>query len=221
MAMFRDDYLMRVIKAFAAGLAAARRAIGNTSYGAAHLSLESLSLEYLGLNLETLATQSLVIVSVGRPPYEIAMAADLLAEYAVLEAAKGSDPLTLQVRALHVYKHALDQDSTLLRHDDRRVRLTALVFATSETKVLAIHQVRFALLEQLGLFGQAEDLLFTLAESGWIDALVYGRAFFQRLSVLDDEYLSEGGLPRAECIQGLGDLMVLCGPPADFDHSEN
>jgi len=213
--MLRDDYLMRFIQTFMAGLVAAKRAVGNDAFGPARLSLDALALDYLGINLEKVATQSLVVLTVGRPPYEIAMAADILTEYALLESAQGIQSSAMQVRALRLYEHALTQDSAQLRHSERRVRLRALVHETSEHADLDVQTRRFTLLERLDLFGQAEDLLFALAETGWADARVYGRSFFERLLTYDEERLVAGGLPRAECLQGLSDLMAMGDGPRE------
>ena len=59
------------------------------------------------------------------------------------------------------------------------------------------------------LYDTAEELLFEWVESepGNSDAVEAGIIFFERLSLLSDEQLEEGGLPREEVEAGLEELL--------------
>jgi len=63
--------------------------------------------------------------------------------------------------------------------------------------------------EQSKLYDTAEELIFEWVESepGNSDAVEAGISFYERLSLLSDEELEEGGLPREEVEAGLEELL--------------
>jgi len=64
--------------------------------------------------------------------------------------------------------------------------------------------------EQERQFDQAEDALFALLETApqAADSVAIGLGFYERLRVLSDEVLAQGGLPRAEVEAGLAELRA-------------
>ncbi len=64
--------------------------------------------------------------------------------------------------------------------------------------------------ERDGKYAKAEDALFLLLESAPknLDAIDIGIGFYERTSVLSDEALSAGDMPRPEVEAGLADLRA-------------
>ncbi|SRR5258706_15190288 len=61
-------------------------------------------------------------------------------------------------------------------------------------------------LEDRGLYGKAEDLLYDLLERDESEGLKAGAAFYERLLHKSDQDLANGNLPRAEVIEGCAKL---------------
>jgi hypothetical protein len=79
------------------------------------------------------------------------------------------------------------------------------------------HAALMIYFEQQGQFAKAEDALFDLlegsSESDRTDSLEMGFGLYQRLRVLSDAALAEGGLPRAEVEAGLAELSARRSSP--------
>jgi hypothetical protein len=62
--------------------------------------------------------------------------------------------------------------------------------------------------ERTGQFALAEDMLYSILEEKGDDreGLAFGVAFYQRILRQNDATLLVGNLPRAEILEGLGDL---------------
>jgi tetratricopeptide (TPR) repeat protein len=67
----------------------------------------------------------------------------------------------------------------------------------------------FRYLELQGDYGQAENVLFRLAEAGDPEASAAGDGFYERLREKTDEELEQGGLPRDEMEEGAAEFSEL------------
>ena len=204
--MFRRDYILQLIEEFFTALSTTRSAAEKGHAQRVRSDLSALSEYYLNMTLEKLVTEPLLTIKIGRQPFEIAMAADLLTEYAAMERRAGRDSTLPEARALRLYGHALDQDRTLRYYGDRTARIDELLLDTQDAALDELHLIRFGLYEHLMRFDTAEDLLFRLIEAGYGDAAIQGRVFYERLLKLDDRVLEDGGLPRDEVEQSLTEL---------------
>jgi hypothetical protein len=75
------------------------------------------------------------------------------------------------------------------------------------------HAALMILHERAGKFAKAEDALFALLQAApaHAEAVEMGIAFDERLLVLSDETLVEGGLPRGEVEAGLAEIRRFAG----------
>ena len=112
------------------------------------------------------------------------------------------------LKGLHLLLDALGRSETPRRPD----------FApTVETFVIALGDAPLPLdtsamlmrhYEQIGQFGRAEDMLFTILDitPASAELLDFGAAFYRRLLQVNDEMLAAGNLPREEVKAGLAEL---------------
>lgn len=111
-----------------------------------------------------------------------------------------------QINALHLRLHLALEHLTDL--PDYTPDVNQLIAATEAYHLpTSTAHLLFRYYEQIGVFAEAEDILFHLLDEEESPELIAeGVAFYKRLNTLPDEALIAGNLPRAELVEGLASL---------------
>lgn len=135
--------------------------------------------------------------------------AELLREEAeIQELTSGLNDTTfnLSIRSVYLYVEATMNDKRFHPQQYSK-KIDPLIQKISQYE-LAPH-IRFKLFqyyEQIGSFGQAEDILYELMDLQYANILADGQAFYTRLLEKSDHDLATGNLPRDEVQEGLAQL---------------
>jgi hypothetical protein len=216
--MIRRDYLLRVIEEFVAMLAGIRRKLAAGEIGEAHADLDKAFLDLVGKGAEEVSWLSeielMAQLTTGEPTHVVRqkslMLVALLQEAGRVHIVAGREA---EGRACLV--KALDL-SLLLHMQDADLELPEFV-----PKIEMMHEelgdgpiplhtlaALWRHYEQIGAYGRAEDMLFSLRESEPDNAALRTEAklFYERLLRQDDDALEIGNLPRAEVAAALAEL---------------
>lgn len=217
--MIRDDYIMRMIQQIIKFITQllARTKAGNVEE--AKQEIQYASLNYLGLDLETLLDNSNeelleFFASDDQPDMSKAfIAAQLVfADARLCELKKrSSDAAGRYVKSLDLLLICYEHLDEAIRADARdRIdeiipRLADIDRPAELTKKLVLFY------EQLGRYSHAEDCLYELVDLGAEGTLELGISFYERLMAKSDSDLEAGNLARSEVCEGLDELKTRLG----------
>jgi hypothetical protein len=217
--MFRDDYIMRMIRQFGQIYAYILGMRRRGQYPLALIAIDTAYRERLGLGSEAVAkltdTQLLALVRFGEKAEtwrEIgAFVASLLYSEAAIFLAQ-DQPDDAPPRAMLALQLLLEcQLAGELPLPDYAPPRDELLDMLREYDLPAkTRAALFTILTREGRYAQAEDVLGSLLDEHPADVglLGTGRAFYQGLLDRDDHDLEAGGLPRDEVITALAALPV-------------
>ncbi len=224
--MKREDYLMRLIEAFAQQLGKMLAQVLDLAdaghYEEAHDTIDLATRELVNLSTDGI---------VGLPDEALlarlqmerradwaeraAYLSFLLREDGRLYMQQSNEQAATRrfLKALHLQLIAIqEKGQTIITEEDIELLLTDLDEYELPGRTYAALMVYF---EQGGRFGKAEDVLYDWldAESALVDLNTYnpvefGVAFYSRLQQLDDITLENGNLPRAEVNAGLEEMLA-------------
>jgi Family of unknown function (DUF6483) len=220
--MYRDDYILRMIRRFGQIIAHLVGLQKQGQYPLALMAADDAMRNTLGVGSDAVAERSdreiLALIRFADPDgswREIAayVAAILHAEAAIYQA-QGDHEL-VPPRALLALQLLLEAELA----EQPETPIAALEYAPSRDHLLELlhgytlpSHTRAALFQRLeheGRYGQAEDTLFDLLADAPADGglLAGGIAFYERILALDDDALADGGLPRPEAAAALAELQ--------------
>jgi hypothetical protein len=219
MAMPREDYLRRLVIEMGRAWARIVGLIKSRQFPAARAMIDQAFQQILGLTPQaarTLAPHELIArLMIGETPDEgrdkcFALAALFKASGDIASAEGDADACADNDRK------ALDTLLTILAYAPAATppeyaptvaelveRLNMYELPLETNMVLMRHY------EQTGAYAKAEDILFEMlvdTDSGTIEPLTAGRAFYERLRDQSDQQLAAGNLTRAEVEAGLDEL---------------
>ncbi len=217
--MIRDDYILRMIQQFAGFLAQLLSRMKTGEVEEAQQEILSASLNYLGLDFETLlgsSSEELLAFFASEDQSgksKCYIAAQLVfADARLCELQKrSSDAAGRYVKSLDLllacFEHLDDaiRDEASDRIDEIVPRLRDIDHPVALIKKLMLFH------EQLGRYSLAEDRLFDLVDLGEEGTLELGKSFYERLMVKSDSDLEKGNLPRSEVCEGLEELKARLG----------
>ncbi|GAB4424571.1 MAG: DUF6483 family protein [Chloroflexi bacterium OHK40] len=222
--MYRDDYIMRMIRRFGQVIAYIAGLRQEGRYPLALLATDEALRNALGVGSEALAQRSereiLALIRFADREgswRELAayVAAIFHAEAAIYEA-QGDQQFVapralLALQLLLEAELAPDTGTVLLPFAPPRAHLLELLqgYALPVRTSAAL----FQLYEREGAYARAEDTLFTMLADAPEDGSLRdaGVAFYRRLLALDDDALAAGGLSRAEVQAALSELAGSAG----------
>lgn len=212
--MMRRGYIEQLIEALGQVMARVLKLGNDKDYINAHLQIKQATKHLTGMELETVTAvpeETLLSLLTARGVLDSGRAvvlASLLQGRGKLWELEGrmAEAYVDYRKALTLLTEALVQEDSL-----HNATLQSRVSELSDT--LAGHAVGSTLLrrlyryhEAMGEFGKAEDMLYTLRESGSPTVAAEAVAFYERLLAHSDAVLEEGGLPREEIETALAEL---------------
>ncbi|MFH1438271.1 MAG: DUF6483 family protein [Pseudomonadota bacterium] len=217
--MLRDDYILRMIQQFAGFIAQLLSRIKSGEVEKTQQEIQAASLNYLGLDLETLLESSNgelldFFASDDSPDMSKAfMAAHLVfADGRLCEMRKeSSNAAARYVKSLDLLLACFEHLDSALQVDARgRIdeivpRLSGIDLPSGPIKKLMLYY------EKAGRYSLAEDRLFELVDLEAEGALELGKSFYERLMEKSDSDLENGNLPRSEACEGLAELEDRLG----------
>ena len=231
--MFRQDFIMRMIRTFINALVLLVRLKKERQPEEARRLISQTWEDLFGLPVETidsLSEQTLMAMVKNTTVLNVdtcVMVARLYketGEIAALEQ-KEDDRYRNFIKSLNVYLDiALDPSITVetfhLSVDTMQDEVDGLIIPHHDIEDLArklaqytlpigTQRLLFRYFEKFGYFGRAEDVLFDLLDYDPTDAgtIDDGFHFYRRLLQKDDEELSAGNLPRPEVEEGIRQLQ--------------
>jgi hypothetical protein len=215
--MFRDDYIMRMIRQFGQIYASILGMRRRGAYPLALIAIDGAYRERLGLGSEAVAaltdTQLLALVRFGEHPDTwretgAFVAALLYSEAAIFVAQEQPDDAPPRAMlALQLLLECQLADGPPLP-DEAPPRDDLLAMLHMYDIPAKTRAALFTALTREGRYAQAEDVLGGLLDERPDDAVLLGagRTFYQGLLDRDDHDLEAGGLPRDEVIAALAAL---------------
>lgn len=132
-----------------------------------------------------------------------------LGDIVALRAEPGDDPCSFHTRSLALFLHVYGNGTRALPAEvPERIELVVEKSAACDLPSFVKLQL-FRFLELRGFYSDAEDLLFELIDEAAPNAREEGLAFYDRLSVKDDDDLANGDLPREEIAEGRDALLRM------------
>ncbi|NTV62035.1 MAG: hypothetical protein HGA65_00660 [Oscillochloris sp.] len=216
--MFRDDYIMRMIRQFGQVYAAIldRRRRGQPIL--ALIAIDTAYRERLGLGSEAVAelsdSQLLALVRFGEAEGSWREAGTFIAALLASEAhilAEQGQPLDMAPRALRALQLLLEcqlaADTPLPEYAPSRDELLLLLH--DYRLPFKTRAALFTALEREGRYALAEDVLANLLdEQPDLGLIEVGIAFYERLLGYEDAALAAGNLPRHEILTALANLKA-------------
>jgi hypothetical protein len=212
--MIRRDYIIRMIEDFMALLSRLQSLKKGQHWGQAEVTLDEGLQKLVGSGLDALLglsdTELLARLIAGEPTMVVRektlLLASLLKEAGDVAAGEGKEEKSqaAYLKGLHLLLQALATGATE-EWPEFVPRVEVFVSALGDTLPSATRAMLMQHYERAGDFGKAEDMLFSLVESGRPDPALaeFGKQFYRRIGALPDAVLSEGNLPRAELEWGL------------------
>jgi hypothetical protein len=217
--MFRDDYIMRMIRQFGQIYASILGMRRRGQYPLALIAIDNAYRERLGLGSEAVSdltdTQLLALVRFGQQADSWretgAFVAGLLYSEAAILLAQ-DQPDDAPPRAMLALQLLLEcQLADGLPLPDAAPPRDELLDMLREYDLPAkTRAALFTILAREGRYAQAEDVLGSLLDERPADAVLHGAgvSFYQGLLDRDDHDLEAGGLPRDEVLAALAALQV-------------
>lgn len=231
--MFRQDFIMRIIKTFINTLLKLVQQRREQSFAEARQTIEQAWEDIFGLptaSVMALSERTLLSMLLKQDTNTIdtaLMVAWLFKEdgaLAVLDK-KEEEGRVLYLKALNCYLEIATDPTVSVEGFgwvSEDVLASTLVIGPHEAieelrallddRVLPLSTMNllFCYYEKFGAFAKAEDMLFYMlaAYPETPDLRISGQQFFERLMTLDDETLEAGDLPRSEVEEGLAQLAA-------------
>lgn len=214
--MYRDDYIMRMIRQLGTVIAYVAGLRRKNQYPLALIAIDNALRNQLGIGSEAIAGLSereiLALIRFADRDDSwrelTAYVAALLHAEAAIYIAQAQPELAVP-RALHALQLLVECElagDTLPEFAPPRAELIAML---GDYRLPArTRAALFQLFERDGAYDRAEDIFFDLlAETPTNPGLLgTGIAFYERLLAHDEAALLAGGLPRAEVLQSLAEL---------------
>jgi hypothetical protein len=214
---FKNDYIMRLIEQLGIALAQIILHKGREEYDEAEALISRTAQKLLGFDIGLLRQLSdEAIVQLLRRPNTAdvglyLVAAELLAEQGDIDErrgwADGGYDCHHKALSLFLEAHAGAPEGW---SDEYAWKVSLLLGRLADYPLPpALNRKLFSYLELQGDYGQAENILFRLAEAGDPRASEAGAGFYDRLREKTDEELEQGGLPRDEMEEGAEEFAEL------------
>jgi hypothetical protein len=207
---FKNDYIMRLIEQLGVALAQIAFHKGRDEYDEAEELVSRTAQKLLGFDIGLLRQLSDEgIVRLLRRPDAADVsgylaAAELCREQGEIDERRGSADAGYDAyhKALSLFLEA-HEGAPEGWTDDYADKVAFLLDRLREYPLPpTVNRKLFRYFERQGDYGQAENVLFRLAEAGDPEAGAAGAAFYARLRGKPDADLEQGGLPRAEMEEG-------------------
>lgn len=217
--MFKDDYIMKIIRQASAVFQRVLGLVKAEQYDEAEGAIEEASIEYLGMDWDTVEHNSAenLIAILGNNDQaglgQLIMLADLLKAQGIIYDEEDQEELAVAsfLKALQVRLQLTIGSDLSNAHLDATI--DELVGGYLEDYILPtpIVQLLFTYYEKTTQFDKAEETLWELVDDHIteVDMVQKGLEFYERLLQKTDTDLATGGMTRAEVQSGFDDLWEL------------